>query len=147
MHQIMRRAGTPLALAAVATLAGVAPAAADDPVQTLAAKTSSCEAGGDTLFGSVQYTTDSGGAFVDKVSFTIQDNLAGHNNVYLRLRGNSGSTTYWAWTSGDDIDGEQTYNHYPEEWVPRSSNPYMKFHVDFDQSGSDPSCEFYINLY
>jgi hypothetical protein len=106
-----------------------------------------CSAGGDTMFGTVYYTLQTGGAWVDSVSFTIQDNLQDHNNVYLRLRGNGGSTTYWAWTSGDDILGEHTY-HYPvNEFVPRNADPYMKFHVTFDQFGPDPSCQFYVPLY
>jgi hypothetical protein len=62
------------------------------------------------MFGTVYYTPQSGGAWVDRVSFTIQDNTRTHNNVYLRLRGNAGATTYWAWTSGDDVHDEQTWD-------------------------------------
>jgi hypothetical protein len=110
-------------------------------------KRDQCSAGGDTMFGTVYYTLQTGGAWVDSVSFTIQDNVRKKNNVYLRLRGNGGSTTYWAWTSGDDIHGEQTYHFPVNEFVPRNADPYMKFHVIFDQDGSDPRCEFYVPLY
>jgi hypothetical protein len=106
-----------------------------------------CSAGGDTMFGTVYYTLQTGGAWVDSVSFTIQDNVQDENNVYLRLRGNGGDTTYWAWTSGDNINGEQTYHIPVNEFAPRNANPYMKFHVTFDQNGSDPSCQFYVPLY
>jgi hypothetical protein len=106
-----------------------------------------CSKGGDTMFGTVYYTPVSGGAWVDFISFTIQDNTEDHNNVYLRLRGNAGATTYWAWTSGDDVHGEQTEQIAVNEFAPRNTGPYVKFHVTFDQSGPDPSCQFYVHLY
>jgi hypothetical protein len=58
-----------------------------------------------------------------------------------------GNTTYWAWTSGDDIVGEGTISIPVNEFAPRSANPYVKLHVIFDQYGPDPSCDFYIKLY
>jgi hypothetical protein len=144
--KLTSKLGMPAALAVAMIAAGVVPASAD-PVQVFASKTGSCKAGGDTLFGTVQYQTGVGGANVDQISFTIQDNGGSHNNAYLRLRGNGGNTTYWAWTSEDDLVGGHTYQFAPSEFVPRSSNPYVKFHVDFDQPGTDPSCQFYIHLY
>ncbi len=140
MLRFGKRAAIVLVLALLTALMTMAAAHAD-------VKRGQCSAGGDTMFGTVYYTPQSGGAWVDSVSFTIQDNLRDQNNVYLRLRGNGGSTTYWAWTSGDDINGEQTYHYNVDEFVPRDANPYMKFHVTFDQDGSDPSCQFYVHLY
>jgi hypothetical protein len=140
MARIRRRVALVFVLALLMVLATMAAAHADT-------KYGQCSAGGDTMFGTVYYTPQSGGAWVDRVSFTIQDNTRTHNNVYLRLRGNAGATTYWAWTSGDNVPGEQTQQYYVDEFVPRSTGPYVKFHVTFDQTGSDPSCQFYVHLY
>jgi hypothetical protein len=140
MLRFRKRSALVFMLALLMALTTMAAAHADS-------KRNQCKAGGDTMFGTVFYTPQSGGAWVDRVSFTIQDNLQDHNNVYLRLRGNGGSTTYWAWTSDDNINGEQTYQIPVDEFAPRGANPYVKFHVTFDQSGPDPSCQFYVNLY
>ncbi len=140
MLRLRKRAALLLVLALLMVLTTMAAAHADS-------KRSYCKAGGDTMFGTVYYTPQSGGAWVDSISFTIQDNLEDHNNVYLRLRGNAGATTYWAWTSGDNVQGERTYQIPVNEFAPRSAGPYVKFHVTFDQSGSDPSCQFYVHLY
>jgi hypothetical protein len=106
-----------------------------------------CEGDGDTLFGTVYYDYQGGNTvYVERVSLTIQDNGGDQNNAYIRLRGNGGDTTYWAWTSGDDLVGGQTYQFIVDEIVPRGSNPYVKFHGTFDQYGPDPSCQFYIHL-
>jgi hypothetical protein len=107
-----------------------------------------CVAGGDTLHGAVYLSPRSDGTIhVERISFTIQDNTAAHNNVYARLRGDGGTTTYWAWTSRDNIRGETTYKVEVDEIVPRSHKPYMKFHLTADQNGPDPECLFYVNLY
>jgi hypothetical protein len=140
MLRLRKRAALVLVLALLMVLTTMAAAHANT-------KWGQCSAGGDTMFGTVYSTPQSGGAWVDRVSFTIQDNTQDHNNVYLRLRGNAGATTYWAWTSDDNINGEQTYQYTVDEFVPQSVGPYMKFHVIFDQSGPDPSCQFYIHLY
>ena len=140
MLRFGKRTALVLVLSLLMVLTTMAAAHADS-------KRGQCSKGGDTMFGTVYYTPQSGGAWVDYISFTIQDNREDHNNVYLRLRGNAGATTYWAWTSGDDVNGEQTYQYSVNEFAPRSTGPYVKFHVTFDQSGPDPSCQFYVHLY
>ena len=142
MRTVRRQVAAVLVLGLVMAMNLVGVAHADE------ADRGRCTAGGDTIYGTVYHEPRSNGTtYVDRMSFTIQDNRAAKNNVYARLRGNGGSTTYWAFTSGDNIRGEQTYQFQVDEIVPRSANPYMKFHLTADQSGADPSCSFNVYLY
>ncbi|GAB1691427.1 hypothetical protein [Krasilnikovia sp. M28-CT-15] len=105
-----------------------------------------CSAGGDTLNTTVYYQSNGSYWFVESNSFTLMENSQDKNNVYMRLRNNGGNNTYFAWTSGDDIVGEHTYQIPVNENVPKSGSPYMKTNAIFDQSGSDPNCSTYANL-
>ncbi|GIF01005.1 hypothetical protein [Paractinoplanes rishiriensis] len=105
-----------------------------------------CTAGGDTLDTTVYYDSNGSYWFVESNSFTLNENSQDKNNVYMRLRNNGGANTYFAWTSGDNIVGENTYQIPVNENVPKSGGPYMKTNAIFDQSGGDPNCSTYANL-
>jgi hypothetical protein len=105
-----------------------------------------CSAGGDELNATVYYNSNGSYWFVETNSFNLADNTAQHNNVYMRLRNNGGANTYFAWTSGDNVHGGQTYQIPVNENVPKSGSPYMKTNAIFDQSGTDPNCSTYANM-
>jgi hypothetical protein len=106
-----------------------------------------CHAGGDILTGWTEYNLASQNTvYVSRAGFNLERNGGMHNNVYLRLRGNGGNTTYWSWTSGDDVVGGRDYAFSVQHRVPRGSKPYMKYNATFDQNGPDPSCAAYTNL-
>ncbi|MEV4705402.1 hypothetical protein [Actinoplanes sp. NPDC049316] len=105
-----------------------------------------CSAGGDELNTTVYYSSNGSYWFVESNSFNLSDNTAQHNNVYMRLRNNGGANTYWAFTSGDDVHGGQSYQYAVNENVPKSGSPYMKTNAIFDQSGSDPNCSTYAYM-
>ena len=105
-----------------------------------------CPTSAGTLHAAVYYTPNNGTYHVERISFNIQDNRAKHNNVYARLRDNGGKRTYWAYTSGDNVQGEKTQQIPVNETVARSVKPYMKFEVTTDKTGPDPSCPIHLFL-
>jgi len=111
-------------------------------------KWSECQAGGDILTGWTEFDFASQNTiYVRTAGFNIERNSGKHNNVYLRLRGNGGNTTYWPWTSGDNIVGGRNYTVGAiNKRIPRGAKPYMKYHATFDQSGADPECAAYGHL-
>lgn len=112
-------------------------------------KVASCTAGGDYLVTTTYYQSSSSTSwFVDNHEFTITGNSTAHNNVYVRLRNQSGSTQYYSYTSPDNIRGN-TGVPYPldvNKTVPKSALPYMKTNAIFDQSGPDPNCSAYAYI-
>jgi hypothetical protein len=128
-----------LAISAVLLSVMASPASANSVYRT-------CTSGGDTLSAQVYYHSNGSYWFVESNSATISNNLATHNNLYMRLRNNGGANEYWAWTSGDNIVGGHTYQLQVNENVPRSGSPYMKTNAVFDQFGPDPNCSTYAYL-
>ena len=121
----------------IAVALGVAPAHAKTVRKN-------CSAGGDSLSTTVYYDSDGSNWFVERNSFTLVDNSEDHNNVSMRLK--NGSSTYFLWSSDDDIPGGATYSEAVDEAVPRAGSPNMRTNVVFDQSGGDPSCSTYAWL-
>ena len=128
--------GPPIA-SLIAVALGVAPAHA-------ATVSKNCSAGGDSLFTTVYYDPDGSNWFVERNSFTLADNSEDHNDVSMGLK--NGSSTYFLWSSDDEIKGGLTYSKAVNEAVPRSGPPNMRTSAVFEQSFGDPSCSTYAWL-
>lgn len=119
------------------------------PAASANVKWDSCPAGGDVAYAGTYYVE--AGTYdnkwrVNKQQFTIDNNNQDHNNVSFRLRGQEGFL-YWAWTSGDNIDGGDTYTIYDiGVLVPKNVDARMVGHFIFDQFGPDPSCDTFAFL-
>jgi hypothetical protein len=142
---------TRIAAAAFAVAASVGVAVAVDSAAQAATthtKWSECRGGGDILTGWTNFTYGSQNTiYVSSAGFNIERNGAKHNNVYLKLRGKGGATTYYTWISKDNIVGGRSYTIKGiNKRIPRGSKPYMKYHATFDQNGPDPSCSAYGHL-
>lgn len=143
MRTLYRTISAAVMLTAVMLGAAVPPASA----QVEEVDRGQCVADGETLFATVYHTPfPDGTTYVDRVSFNIDGQHATQNNVNLKIRGDAGAVTYWAFTSGDDIHGEQTYNFTVNQVVPRAANPYLEVWTLLDQ-GVDSSCAFNVYLY
>jgi len=139
---------TRLVLVALATISSMGVALAVASPAQADTKWSECRAGGDILTGWTEFDFGTQNTiYVHRAGFNIERNGGTHNNVYLKLRGNEGESTYWSWISEDDIVGGRSYERKKiNTRVPRGAKPIMKYHATFDQRGADPSCAAYGHL-
>lgn len=102
-----------------------------------------CSADGDVLTAGTTYVASGTRWYVSKHQMTI-DNDADQNNLRARLRHRDNAPIYWAYTSGDNIDGGQTYVKLPQTTVPKPAEMYTG--ATMEQFLDDPSCYTLIQL-